>query len=184
MPVSSAVARAVSLARLVPRAMPLAAPLRGSMCGRAPWQAGRSSLVSIGLRGFHTCRPHHKIVSFLLTDIGEGISEVQILQWHVKEGDKINAFDKVCEVASDKATVEISSRFSGTVTRLHYEVSAMAKVGDPLIDLEDGLAAEGAPLAAPAAPSAPVPETPPATAPPATSAAAPPPPPAAPAPPS
>ena len=43
-----------------------------------------------------------KTVPFLLADIGEGIAEVELLQWFVSEGDTINQFDNVCEVQSDK----------------------------------------------------------------------------------
>ena len=63
----------------------------------------------------------------------------------------INEFDKVCEVQSDKATVEITSRFSGVVTKLHYKVGEMAFVGKPLIDIDGGAAAGSAPAAAAAA---------------------------------
>lgn len=71
-----------------------------------------------------------------MADIGEGISEVQIIQWHVKEGSSIKQFEKIAEVQSDKATVEITSRYDGTVKKIHYNVNDMAKVGEPLIDIE------------------------------------------------
>lgn len=85
---------------------------------------------------FGPSRLLHKRISFRLADIGEGISEVQIIQWHVKEGTAIKQFEKIAEVQSDKATVEITSRYDGIVKKLHYDVNDMAKVGEPLIDIE------------------------------------------------
>jgi hypothetical protein len=60
----------------------------------------------------------------------------------VKEGDKIAQFDKIAEVQSDKAAVEITSRYNGVVKKLHYKADEMAKVGQSLIDIES--VAEGA----------------------------------------
>lgn len=65
---------------------------------------------------------------FVLADIGEGIAEVELMQWFVKQGDKIKAFDKICEVQSDKATVEITSRFDGTVVVVHHKEGDIVKV--------------------------------------------------------
>ena len=76
------------------------------------------------------------LISFNLADIGEGIAECEILKWYVAPGDRIKQFDKVCEVQSDKATVEITSRYDGVVKELHYVVGAMAKVGKPLISIQ------------------------------------------------
>jgi len=58
-------------------------------------------------------------------------------------GDKIEEFDRLCEVQSDKASVEITSRFTGTVTTLKYKVGDMAKVGSPLVEIETGDAEPG-----------------------------------------
>lgn len=85
---------------------------------------------------FKATRFLHKRIPFKLADIGEGISEVQIIQWHVKEGSDIKQFEKIAEVQSDKATVEITSRYDGIVRKLHYKMNEMAKVGEPLIDIE------------------------------------------------
>lgn len=75
-----------------------------------------------------------KLIPFLLADIGEGIAEVEVLQWYVQPGDDIKQFDKVCEVQSDKATVEITSRFDGIVESL-ADASDMVRVGTPLLKL-------------------------------------------------
>ncbi|KAF4493702.1 branched-chain alpha-keto acid dehydrogenase E2 component [Fusarium agapanthi] len=73
---------------------------------------------------------------YLLADIGEGITECQIISWAVKPGDKVEQFDPICEVQSDKASVEITSRFEGTIEKLHHEVGDMAKVGSALLDID------------------------------------------------
>jgi 2-oxoisovalerate dehydrogenase E2 component (dihydrolipoyl transacylase) len=54
----------------------------------------------------------------------------------VKEGDKVEEFSKICEVQSDKAAVEISSRYEGTIMKLYHETGAIAKVGFPLVDID------------------------------------------------
>jgi 2-oxoisovalerate dehydrogenase E2 component (dihydrolipoyl transacylase) len=77
-----------------------------------------------------------RVLPFNLADIGEGIKEVEVVSWSIKVGDKINEFDLVAEVKSDKANVEITSRYSGTVQKLYYNAGDIAQVGDPLIDIE------------------------------------------------
>ncbi|PIO71920.1 Biotin-requiring enzyme, partial [Teladorsagia circumcincta] len=76
------------------------------------------------------------IIQFKLSDIGEGIAEVQIKEWHVKEGDTVSQFDNLCEVQSDKASVTITSRYDGVIKKLHYKVDDVARVGQPLVELE------------------------------------------------
>jgi 2-oxoisovalerate dehydrogenase E2 component (dihydrolipoyl transacylase) len=65
-----------------------------------------------------------------------GIRECEIIQWFVEPEARVEEFDKICEVQSDKASVEIPSRFSGVIKRLHYEAGEMAIVGKPLIDID------------------------------------------------
>ncbi|KAI4111472.1 MAG: hypothetical protein LQ338_008357, partial [Usnochroma carphineum] len=65
-----------------------------------------------------------------------GIKEVQIIQWFVEPGARVEQFDKLCEVQSDKAAVEITSRFDGVIKKLHYEPEDMAQVGKPLCDID------------------------------------------------
>eukprot|EP00741_Cyanophora_paradoxa_P022651 tig00021493_g21876.t1 len=105
-------------------------------------------------------------VDFLLADIGEGISEVEVLRWFVQPGQPVKQFDKICEVQSDKANVEISSRYDGVIKSLCYKEGEMARVGAPLVRIEVG----GGAAEAPAQPQAQAPKSP-ASAPPAAGAA-------------
>ena len=77
-----------------------------------------------------------KRVPFKLADIGEGIAEVELLKWFVKKGDLIKSFDRICEVQSDKATVEITSRYDGIISTVHHTEGSIVKVGEALIDID------------------------------------------------
>ncbi|XP_014204216.1 lipoamide acyltransferase component of branched-chain alpha-keto acid dehydrogenase complex, mitochondrial [Copidosoma floridanum] len=77
-----------------------------------------------------------KIVPYKLADIGEGIREVVIKEWFVKDGDKVRQFDNICEVQSDKASVTITSRYDGTVKTVHYKLNETCLVGSALVDIE------------------------------------------------
>lgn len=85
---------------------------------------------------FHTSSVLDKQVSFNLSDIGEGIREVTVKEWFVKEGDVVEQFDNLCEVQSDKASVTITSRYDGKIVKLHKLVDEIALVGKPLLDFD------------------------------------------------
>jgi len=91
-------------------------------------------LRSLSTSSISTAKPA-KEVDFLLADIGEGIAECELLKWMVKSGDRISQFDPVCEVQSDKANVEITSRYDGIIKTLHSKPGDMIKVGRPLITI-------------------------------------------------
>eukprot|EP01134_Creolimax_fragrantissima_P005415 CFRG5415T1 len=93
-------------------------------------------------RTFRTSAAHWKTISFNLADIGEGIAEAEVLQWFVDVGDEVEEFDPICEVQSDKATVEITSRYPGKISKRHYELGEMAVVHAPLVDIEQADGAE------------------------------------------
>lgn len=59
-----------------------------------------------------------------------------MIQWFVEPGATVEEFSPLCEVQSDKASVEITSRFSGTVKKLYYDTGEMACVGKPFIDID------------------------------------------------
>ncbi|KAE8223195.1 hypothetical protein CF326_g8236 [Tilletia indica] len=80
---------------------------------------------------------------FLLADIGEGIQEVEIIKFMAKEGDRVEEFDPICEVQSDKATVEITSRYAGIISSLTHKVGDIVKVGSPICFIQKEGASTG-----------------------------------------
>jgi pyruvate dehydrogenase E2 component (dihydrolipoamide acetyltransferase) len=70
---------------------------------------------------------------FMFPDIGEGITEGEIVRWLVKEGDEIKADQAVAEIETDKAIVEMPSPYAGTVLKLHFKEKDIVKVGEALI---------------------------------------------------
>ncbi|KAK4659823.1 hypothetical protein QC762_0012650 [Podospora pseudocomata] len=113
-------------------------------------------------RLFHASRSFYAVKPVLLADIGEGIVECEIIQWFVEPGARVEEFSPLCEVQSDKASVEITSRFAGVVKKLHYEAGEMAKVGKPFVDIDIQGDAKEADLQA-LAPAEPVTPTEPTT---------------------
>ncbi|EME50104.1 hypothetical protein DOTSEDRAFT_68841 [Dothistroma septosporum NZE10] len=87
-------------------------------------------------RHFHASRRLDVVKPFLLADIGEGITECQLIQWFVQPGARVEQFDKLCEVQSDKASVEITSPFDGVIKKLYYDPDDMAITGKPLVDID------------------------------------------------
>ncbi|KAG9018755.1 hypothetical protein FRB90_010063 [Tulasnella sp. 427] len=114
----------------------------------------------LGKAYFHPSHSAHKKVSktFKLADIGEGITECEVLKWNVKASAKVDHFDLLCEVQSDKASVEITSPFDGTVTELLVKEGEIAKVGQGLckIEVEEDDAAAEEPAEVPQKEPAPV----------------------------
>jgi Biotin-requiring enzyme len=68
------------------------------------------------------------IVSIPLAQTGEGIKECEVTQWFVRIGDQVEEFGKLCEVQSDKATVEVTSRYTGTIVKVHHDPGALVQV--------------------------------------------------------
>jgi 2-oxoisovalerate dehydrogenase E2 component (dihydrolipoyl transacylase) len=71
-----------------------------------------------------------------LPDVGEGVAEAELVEWHVAVGDLVREDQPLAEVTTDKAAVEIPSPVSGTVLALGAEVGTMLAVGAELIRLD------------------------------------------------
>jgi len=93
---------------------------------------------------------------FKLPDIGEGVTEGEIVNWLVKEGDSVREDQEMVEVMTDKATVTIGAPKAGRVVRLGGQVGEIVPVGQVLVVLELGAGAAAA-VSAPAAPTTPSP---------------------------
>lgn len=99
-----------------------------------------------------------------LPELGEGVSEGELVNWLVKPGDSVKADQPIAEVLTDKATVEVPTPVAGTVKDLMFKSGDVIKVGSTMITLIGGGSAPAA--TAPAAPApAPVAATPAAIAP-------------------
>jgi 2-oxoisovalerate dehydrogenase E2 component (dihydrolipoyl transacylase) len=87
---------------------------------------------------------------FLLPDVGEGLTEAEIVSWKVKPGDSVAMNQVLVEIETAKSLVELPSPFVGTVTALLAREGETVQVGTPIISVG------GDEPAAPAAPAAPV----------------------------
>lgn len=89
------------------------------------------------------------LFKFRLPDIGEGISEAEIVTWHVKVGDRVEEDQGLADMMTDKATVEMESPVAGTVVELAGEVGDQVPIGSTLVVIETEEAEEGAAPTAP-----------------------------------
>ena len=96
---------------------------------------------------------------FKLPDIGEGVVEGEVVQWHVAAGDTVTEDDPIVDVMTDKATVTIPSPVTGVVTSLSGDVGDMVAVGSTLVEFDSDADAAPAsePEAEPEAESSPTP---------------------------
>ncbi|MET0360560.1 MAG: biotin/lipoyl-containing protein, partial [Sphingobium sp.] len=91
---------------------------------------------------------------FTLPDIGEGIAEAEVVAWHVAVGDYVEEDQRLADMMTDKATVEMESPVSGRIVELAGDVGTMVPIGSRLVVLEIGDMADIIP-AHPTATSAP-----------------------------
>ncbi len=90
---------------------------------------------------------------FLLPDVGEGLTEAEIVVWKVNVGDTVTLNQPLIDIETAKATVELPSPYAGVVMKLHGNVGDVVEVGKPLIDIEVAGAASEPETVAPATPA-------------------------------
>ena len=74
--------------------------------------------------------------AFLLPDLGEGLTEAEIVTWHVQTGDTVTVDQPIVEVETAKAVVEVPVPFAGRVTALHGQPGDVVAVGEPLLTVD------------------------------------------------
>jgi pyruvate dehydrogenase E2 component (dihydrolipoamide acetyltransferase) len=90
-----------------------------------------------------------ELKQFKLPDVGEGLTEADIVKWHVRPGDKVTINQVIVEIETAKAVVELPSPFEGVVTDLLVAEGTTVDVGTPIVSVSTGEPADAA--AAPAA---------------------------------
>ena len=87
-----------------------------------------------------------EVKQFRLPDVGEGLTEADIVSWHVKPGDSVTLNQVIVEIETAKAVVELPSPYEGIVTELLAEEGATVDVGTPIIavNVTDEAATDGA----------------------------------------
>jgi pyruvate dehydrogenase E2 component (dihydrolipoamide acetyltransferase) len=95
------------------------------------------------------------VKTFLLPDVGEGLTEAEILSWHVKPGDTVVVNQTIVEIETAKAAVELPCPYAGVVAEVFVTEGEVVEVGAPILSITT--AASGGSVAAPDAPAAPAP---------------------------
>lgn len=76
------------------------------------------------------------VVDFALPDLGEGLTESELVTWHVAEGDSVELNQILAEIETAKALVELPSPFAGKIKKLYHPEGTTVLVGAPLISFE------------------------------------------------
>ncbi|WP_440104641.1 dihydrolipoamide acetyltransferase family protein [Streptosporangium sp. H16] len=84
---------------------------------------------------------------FKLPDVGEGLTEAEIVRWHVKAGDPVKVNQIIVEIETAKAVVELPCPFEGVVAALMADEGEVVDVGRPIISVDDGTGPPPAPAA-------------------------------------
>ncbi|BCW38137.1 dihydrolipoamide acetyltransferase component of pyruvate dehydrogenase complex [Arthrobacter sp. StoSoilA2] len=86
------------------------------------------------------------VKKFNLPDVGEGLTEAEVVAWKVKPGDTVAINDVLCEIETAKSLVELPSPFAGTVTELLVEEGITVEVGTAIIAVSDNQPGDAGPV--------------------------------------
>ena len=78
------------------------------------------------------------MTTFKLPDLGEGLAEAEIIEWHVRLGERVLVDQRMVSVETAKAVVELPVPFGGVVTALHAAAGDIVPTGAALIDVDMG----------------------------------------------
>jgi 2-oxoisovalerate dehydrogenase E2 component (dihydrolipoyl transacylase) len=85
-----------------------------------------------------------ELKEFRLPDVGEGLTEAEIVKWHVEPGDTVKVNQIIVEIETAKAVVELPSPYAGVVSDLLVAEGVTADVGTPIISVQVGAGPAGA----------------------------------------
>ncbi len=77
------------------------------------------------------------MTTFNLPDLGEGLQEAEIVEWHVAEGDSVKTDEPLLSVETAKAVVEVPSPYTGKIAHLHAKAGDIVPTGAALVDFSD-----------------------------------------------
>lgn len=80
---------------------------------------------------------------FEMPELGEGLVEGEIANWHVKEGDQVKLDDILVDIENDKSVSELPSPAAGVIKKINFQVGDTATVGDVLVVIDDGTGDDG-----------------------------------------
>ncbi len=86
--------------------------------------------------------------TFDLPDVGEGLTEAEIVEWKIAPGDMVAVNEVICEIETAKSLVELSSPYEGTVSELLVAAGETIEVGTPIISVEEPVPSSSAEPAA------------------------------------
>ncbi len=79
------------------------------------------------------------MATFKLPDVGEGLTEAELVRWYVAPGEQVEVNQLLCEIETAKALVELPSPFTGTVTQLHAVAGEVVAVGSDLVSVDSSV---------------------------------------------